>query len=176
MDEGASAVSRERVVAQFSGYLPNLGLDAALAGRAFEYFHERASMWDQPAAGLVEFRHRTFQEYLAAGWAMQQDKVGALAGHAAKPPWRETIVLAAGSGTPAQSWALLQGLLKQAAATKETRYVALPAAAGVGLPGDVQRIAGAGPVARGGAPRPSRLPAPQPRGSGDGRQRRRPRR
>ena len=99
---------------QFSGYLPNLGLDAALADRAFEYFNERASMWNQPAAGLVEFRHRTFQEYLAAEWAMQQDKVGALVGHAATPPWRETIVLAAGSGTPAQSWALLQEILGQA--------------------------------------------------------------
>ncbi len=109
MDEGASAVSRERVVGQFSGYLPNLGLDSTLSAQAFEYFNERASMWDQPWAGMVEFRHRTFQEYLAAGWAMQQDKVGALTERVSNTQWRETIVLAAGSGTPAQSWALLQG-------------------------------------------------------------------
>jgi Leucine-rich repeat (LRR) protein len=114
MDEGASAVSQERVVGQFSGYLPNLGLDAGLGDPAFEYFNERASMWDRPAAGLVEFRHRTFQEYLAAGWAMQQDKVGALAERAANTQWRETIVLAAGRGTPAQSWALLQAILARA--------------------------------------------------------------
>ena len=174
MDEGASAVSRERVVAQFSGYLPNLGLDAGLGDRAFEYFHERASMWDQPAAGLVEFRHRTFQEYLAARWAMQQDKVGALAGHAAKPPWRETIVLAAGSGTPAQSWALLQGILEQADAAEGQqdtwRYLLLLAldcletCSELPQPGQWQEV-----VAR----RPCGLPAPQPRRGGDGGQRRR---
>ena len=128
----------ERVVRQFSGYLPNLGLDSALSAQAFEYFNERASMWEQPAAGLVEFRHRTFQEYLAAGWAMQQDKVGALAERAANTQWRETIVLAAGSGTPAQSWALLQEILRRADAAQAEpdlwRYLLL---AGPGLPGDV---------------------------------------
>lgn len=114
MDEGASAVSRARVTAQFAMYLPNLGLDPALSERAYEYFDQRASLWDRPSAGLVEFRHRTFQEYLAAGWAMQQDKVGALAERASNPGWRETIVLAAGLGTPTQSWALLQEILQRA--------------------------------------------------------------
>ncbi|MFZ2360977.1 MAG: NACHT domain-containing protein [Anaerolineae bacterium] len=114
MDEGASAVSRERVAAQFEMYLPHLGLDPALSEGAYEYFDERASMWDQPSAGMVEFRHRTFQEYLAAGWAMQQDKVGALAGRASNPTWRETIVLAAGLGTPTKTWALLRKILQRA--------------------------------------------------------------
>jgi hypothetical protein len=114
MDEGASAMSRERVEAQFELYLPNLGLDPALSGLACEYFNERASVWDQPAAGMVEFRHRTFQEYLAAGWAMQQDKIGALAKHASSPAWRETIVLAAGLGSPAKTWALLHKILQRA--------------------------------------------------------------
>ncbi|MFZ1598256.1 MAG: NACHT domain-containing protein, partial [Anaerolineae bacterium] len=118
MDEGASAVSQERVVAQFSGYLPNLRHDPAQSAQAFEYFNERASMWEQPAAGLVEFRHRTFQEYLAAGWAMQQDKVGALAARATNTQWRETIVLAAGSPMPTRCWALMQEILRRADAAQ----------------------------------------------------------
>ena len=121
MDEGASAVSRERVAAQFEMYLPNLGLDPALSERAYEYFDERASVWDQPAAGMVEFRHRTFQEYLAAGWAMQQDKVGALAERAANTQWRETIVLAAGSGTPAAKLGLVAGDLAASRAAQRPR-------------------------------------------------------
>ncbi|HSN74162.1 MAG TPA: NACHT domain-containing protein [Anaerolineae bacterium] len=169
MDEGASAVSRERVTTQFEAYLPNLRLDPALSKQAYEYFDERASMWNQPAKDMVEFRHRTFQEYLAAGWAMQQDKVGALTGHASSPIWRETIVLAAGLGTPAQSWALLQEILQRADATQAEpdawRHLLLLAP---GLPGDVQRVAKGGALARGSGAGESGLSTPQPRGSGDG--------
>ena len=128
MDEGQSAVSRERVIAQFADYLPNLGLEATLAEQAFAYFSERASMWDEPVVGFVEFRHRTFQEYLAAGWAMSQDKVGALADRARNEQWRETIVLAAGRARPQQSWKFLQLILKKAEAAKKPevqRYLLL---------------------------------------------------
>ena len=132
MDEGRSAVSQERVVAQFRDYLPNLGLDASLSDIAFEYFNERASMWEEPVDGTVEFRHRTFQEYLAARWAMGHDKVGALAERSTNPQWRETIVLAVGSGaTPTQSWQLLLELLQRADAAKDDpdtqRYLLLVA-------------------------------------------------
>jgi hypothetical protein len=61
----------------------------------------------------VDFVHRTFQEYLAAMAAVDNDEIGQLVAIAHDDQWREVVVMAAGHAQPAQVSELLHGLLKR---------------------------------------------------------------
>jgi hypothetical protein len=75
---------------------------------------ERSGMLREPAVGRIDFVHRTFQEYLAAREAAEQDMGGMLAGQAHLDAWRETIVMAAGHGNSRMRRELIEGLLARA--------------------------------------------------------------
>ena len=67
-----------------------------------------------PRKGGSNFVHRTFQEYLAAGEAAAEDRIGNLIGRAHLDPWRETIIMAAGHANRSQRIELITGLLDRA--------------------------------------------------------------
>lgn len=76
---------------------------------------ERSGVLREPAVGRIDFVHRTFQEYLAAREAAEQNMGGMLANHYAHlDTWREIIVMAAGHGNSPMRTELIEGLLRRA--------------------------------------------------------------
>ncbi len=91
---------------------------------------DRSGVVREPALGRVDFVHRTFQEYLAAKEAVEDQTVDALVTRAHLDQWRETIVMAVGHATPERRAALLSGVLDRAdTEPKHCRRLRLLAAA-----------------------------------------------
>ncbi|MET9451208.1 NACHT domain-containing protein [Streptomyces cinerochromogenes] len=82
--------------------------------RVIEQLRSRSGLLRSPAEGRLDFVHRTFQEYLAAEEAVQEDRIGNLVGRAHLDLWRETIVMAAGHANTPQREELLGGILDRA--------------------------------------------------------------
>lgn len=80
----------------------------------------RSGMLRSPSEGRLGFVHRTFQEYLAAAEAAEEDRMGNLVGRAHLDIWRETIIMAAGHANTRQRDELLGGILDRAA--EDPRY------------------------------------------------------
>lgn len=64
-----------------------------------DYLVERTGLLREPAKDLIDFPHRTFQEYLAACAAGAESQESMLARQADDDQWHETIMLAAGTST-----------------------------------------------------------------------------
>ena len=86
----------------------------------FEYLLERSGVLRSPAEGRIDFVHRTFQEYLAAAEAAEEDRIGNLIGRAHLDQWRETIIMAAGHANRSQRIELITGILDRG--EKERRH------------------------------------------------------
>jgi hypothetical protein len=83
------------------------------ADAVFHILLERCGLLREPAASRVDFVHRTFQEFLAAKAAVDQDAIGELVANAGNDQWGEVVVLAVGQANQAQSAQLLRGLLRR---------------------------------------------------------------
>ena len=95
-------------------------LDGMDGKQVLEQLRDRSGMLRSPAQGRLDFVHRTFQEYLAAEEAAEEDRIGNLIGRAHLDLWRETIIMAAGRANTRQREELLSGILERA--QKEPRY------------------------------------------------------
>ncbi|MEU3952250.1 NACHT domain-containing protein [Streptomyces achromogenes] len=95
-------------------------LDEQDGARVLQQLRDRAGILRSPAEGRVDFVHRTFQEYLAAEEAAEEDRVGNLVERAHLDLWRETIIMTAGHANRPQREELLGGILDRAAS--EPRY------------------------------------------------------
>jgi hypothetical protein len=111
---GWSDASADRVVGQVARSLLHLHQVSAQAPDVFRDLMERSGLLREPAAGQIDFVHRTFQEYLAAKAAVDSDEIGQLVANAHDDQWREVVVMAAAHAQPDQSAELLHGLLKRA--------------------------------------------------------------
>ncbi|GAQ54359.1 NACHT domain-containing protein [Streptomyces acidiscabies] len=89
-------------------------LDGESGGAVLDQLVARSGVLRSPVEGRVDFLHRTFQEYLAAQDAADEDNMGNLVGRAHLDLWRETIVMAAGHGNLAQRRELIAGILDRA--------------------------------------------------------------
>ncbi|MGA5727179.1 NACHT domain-containing protein [Streptomyces seoulensis] len=100
-------------------------------GRAvLESLRDRSGILRSPTLGRLDFVHRTFQEYLAAEEAAEEDRIGNLIERAHLDLWRETIIMAAGHANRPQREELLTGILDRATAEPRwTRKLRLVAAA-----------------------------------------------
>ncbi|WP_225823090.1 NACHT domain-containing protein [Streptomyces naphthomycinicus] len=85
-----------------------------------EQLRDRSGILRSPAEGRLDFVHRTFQEYLAAEEATEEDRVGNLIERAHLDLWRETVIMAAGHANRPQREELLGGILDRA--RDEPRY------------------------------------------------------
>lgn len=81
----------------------------------------RSGLIREPVAGRIDFVHRTFEEYLAASAAVEDDEIGELIRNAHDDQWREVIVMAAGHAQPRQREELLRGILARADAEPRKR-------------------------------------------------------
>ncbi|MFF9584207.1 NACHT domain-containing protein [Streptomyces achromogenes] len=105
-------------------------LDEQNGARVLQQLRDRAGILRSPAEGRLDFVHRTFQEYLAAEEAAEEDRVGNLVERAHLDLWRETIIMTAGHANRPQREELLGGILDRAASEpRYTRKLRLLAAA-----------------------------------------------
>jgi hypothetical protein len=81
---------------------------------ALAHLLERSGVLREPVPGRLDFVHRTFQEYLAASEATENEHIDPLIVHAHLDPWWETIVMACGHAKRPQLRDLLNGILNRA--------------------------------------------------------------
>ena len=105
----ASEQAARKVIAVSAASLPNAPEDA---DGLYRHLVMRSGLLREPAAGHVDFVHRTFQEYLAAKSLVASNNIGEIVRNAADDQWREVVVLAAGQGNTQQTSDLLRGLLR----------------------------------------------------------------
>lgn len=79
--------------------------------RLLDYFVERTGILREPSQATIDFAHRTFQEYLAAIYAIDNDNIGMLSNNATDSQWREVIILAAGIANQKQKKELLEEII-----------------------------------------------------------------
>lgn len=87
----------------------------ATAEEVLDFLIERTGLLREPATDLVDFPHRTFQEYMAACAAGAESQEQFLAKQANDDQWHETIMLAAGTKTGGVGFGreLIDALLKR---------------------------------------------------------------
>jgi hypothetical protein len=112
MQNGWSDVEAESADKYFESRLSFMTVPPHTDGkRVREFFVERSNLLREPVVGRIDFRHRTFQEFLAAQDAIRSGDIGVLIRQAVDDQWREMIILAAGLARPAECKRLLKGLV-----------------------------------------------------------------
>nr|WP_306453578.1 NACHT domain-containing protein [Streptomyces sp. Tue6028] len=114
-DNNRSEIALERAAVHVEGKLASMPHLDGLDGRqVLEQLRDRSGMLRAPAQGRLDFVHRTFQEYLAAEEAAEEDHIGNLVERAHLDVWRQTIIMTAGHANSRQREELLGGILDRA--------------------------------------------------------------
>ncbi|MDZ7359611.1 MAG: DUF1566 domain-containing protein [candidate division KSB1 bacterium] len=94
----ASVVSFEEAEGRFAKKIMNFGKDEAkfTAAEIREFLVERSGLLRVPIETKIDFVHRTFQEFLGAKAAVDENDLGLLIKNATNDQWREVIILAVG--------------------------------------------------------------------------------
>ncbi|WP_405842745.1 NACHT domain-containing protein [Streptomyces sp. NBC_01518] len=71
----------------------------------------RSGLLRQPADGVVDFVHRTFQDYLGARYAVEEGHLDVLTSHAGDAQWEDVIRMAVAHARPRERVVLLRQLL-----------------------------------------------------------------
>ncbi|WP_432154250.1 NACHT domain-containing protein, partial [Streptomyces tricolor] len=120
-DNNRSEIALEQAAVHVGRKLAGMRhLDGQDGGKVLEQLRDRSGLLRSPAEDRLDFVHRTFQEYLAAEEATEEDRIGNLVGRAHLDLWRETIIMAAGHANRPQREELLGGVLDRA--REEPRY------------------------------------------------------
>ena len=117
-----SDVDREAAVEMTRRQLESMPHVRYSAEEVFQTLLERSGLLRQPVPGRIDFIHRTFQEYLAAREALDQNHINLLIRESVNDQWRETIILAAGLAQSAQREALITGIIERGDAEEVHRH------------------------------------------------------
>ncbi|MDT0444032.1 NACHT domain-containing protein [Streptomyces johnsoniae] len=85
------------------------------------YLVERSGLLREPAEGLVDFVHRTFQDYLAAREAIEARDIPLIVRNAHRDQWEDVVRMAVAHGRPEERARLLKGLVKRGDDVKRHR-------------------------------------------------------
>jgi Leucine-rich repeat (LRR) protein len=110
---GRAELPRDAVVRWTADKLAAMPTAPTNAGAVLDYLLERSGVLREPAAGRIDFVHRTVQEYLTAKQFTDDGDLEPLLTQAHKDQWRETIIMAAGHANAPQRAELLAGLLRR---------------------------------------------------------------
>ncbi|MFI8896477.1 NACHT domain-containing protein [Streptomyces paradoxus] len=73
----------------------------------------RSGLLRRPGEGVVDFVHRTFQDYLGARYAVEEGHLDVLTGHAGDSLWEDVIRMAVAHARPRERATLLRRLLAE---------------------------------------------------------------
>ena len=109
-----SALDSDRVDEHFQKELGNTNLPKVITGKQIrDLFVDRSGLLREPSVKQIDFAHRTFQEYLAANAAVDDDCLDELLTHVTDDQWRESIILTAGLARPKERVKLLDELINR---------------------------------------------------------------
>ncbi|MGW3569738.1 NACHT domain-containing protein [Streptomyces sp. NPDC000941] len=117
-DNNRSEIAREKALDHVAAKLRSMRHLEVEGGQALEHLVTRSGVLRAPADDRVDFLHRSFQEYLAAEEAAEEDRIGNLIERAHLDTWRETIIMAAGHANRGQREELITGILDRAEAER----------------------------------------------------------
>jgi len=127
---GRAELPRDEVLALVRRAVERMPNVEYTAEDVLQHLLDRSGVLREPVVGRVDFVHRTFQEYLAAKEAVEDQPVDVLVTRAHLDQWWETIVMAVGHATPERRAELLGGVLDRAdAEPRHCRRLRLLAAA-----------------------------------------------
>ncbi|MFF4120201.1 NACHT domain-containing protein [Streptomyces sp. NPDC001714] len=107
---GRTEMDLERAEGIVAGCLPSIGLSDT-APTVLRSLLLRSGLLRQPADGVLDFVHRTFQDYLGARYAVAEGHLDVLASRARDTQWEDVIRMAAAHARPGERAWLLRQLL-----------------------------------------------------------------
>ncbi|MBX3607442.1 MAG: NACHT domain-containing protein [Piscinibacter sp.] len=107
-----SEIPVDEAIEKVERFLPKMGGIRADARSVVQALLERSGVIRQPQFGIVDFIHKTFQEYMGARAAIAGGETGLLINNAHLPEWRETLVFAAGHARGKQRTKLVEGIIR----------------------------------------------------------------
>ncbi|MGW4202174.1 NACHT domain-containing protein [Streptomyces sp. NPDC004726] len=103
--EHADALTQLDRALQYMAHVP------ASSERVLRHLLERSGLLREPAAGRVDFVHRTFQDYLGAKAVVEEGDFPLLLDNAHKDQWEDVVRMAVALGRPAERERILRGLI-----------------------------------------------------------------
>ncbi|MFH9089199.1 NACHT domain-containing protein [Streptomyces sp. NPDC017673] len=113
---GHSQMDREDAVALIDQVLPAMNRDVVTSASAEEVYRRlltRSGLLREPAEGVVDFVHRTFQDYLAARAVIEHRDFSLLVRNAHLDQWEDVVRMAVAHGRPHERRRLLTQLIKR---------------------------------------------------------------
>lgn len=113
VDNGQAEISRPDATHHLADALPNLPEVAAQGTpeQILDHLIDRSGLLRAPDDDSIDFVHRTFQDYLAASFAVERRNFGALVNHAHDDRWEDVIRMAMAHASPDDARQLLRRLL-----------------------------------------------------------------
>ncbi|WP_454340370.1 NACHT domain-containing protein [Streptomyces ambofaciens] len=113
VDNGQAEISRSDAIHHLADVLPNLP-EVAEQGSVEQILNHviaRSGLLRAPDDDSLDFVHRTFQDYLAARFAVERRNFGALVNHAHDDRWEDVIRMAVAHASPEDAQQLLRRLI-----------------------------------------------------------------
>ena len=111
---GSVEIDRELAVRKLADALPAMSGISGDGGQVLRHLLVRSGLLRQPTADSVDFIHRTFQDYLAAKAAIEEEDLGVLVRNAHDDQWDDILRMAVGHARPKERARLLRQLLARA--------------------------------------------------------------
>ena len=111
---GSVEIGRELAVRKLADALPAMSGVSADGEQVLRHLLVRSGLLRQPTADSVDFIHRTFQDYLAAKAAIEEEDLGVLVRNAHDDQWDDILRMAVGHARPKERARLLRQLLVRA--------------------------------------------------------------
>ncbi|MEY9847634.1 hypothetical protein ABH940_004729 [Streptacidiphilus sp. BW17] len=111
---GQSELSEAQALARIEHALPQMPQIRGDADRVLSQLTVRSGVLRQPEPGVVDFVHRTFQDYLGAQAAIEEGDIPLLVDHAHEDQWEDVIRLAVGHARRRERADLLERILRRA--------------------------------------------------------------
>ncbi|MBC3843670.1 NACHT domain-containing protein [Streptacidiphilus sp. 4-A2] len=111
---GSVEIDRALAVRKLSDALPAMAGISADGEQVLRHLLVRSGLLRQPTTDSVDFIHRTFQDFLAARAAIEEEDLGVLVRNAHDDQWDDILRMAVGHARPKERSRLLLGLLDRA--------------------------------------------------------------
>ncbi|KAK1180201.1 NACHT domain-containing protein [Streptomyces sp. NBS 14/10] len=112
---GEAELDRAQAERIIDDALPSVPAAAALgdAPRILSHLLLRSGLLREPTVGTIDFVHRTFQDFLGAKAAVEEEDFGMLVGHATDAQWEDVIRMSVAHARPRERAKILTKLLSQ---------------------------------------------------------------